>query len=96
MSSRMQNLTLASAQHLLNQGHITPDHHKKIVAKAMQMKPMKMPGQPKPYKPPAAFGSLAKGVATPLPTPGAQAPIPGVGGGPPVIPPGMASGYDDQ
>ena len=80
--SRMQNLTLASAQHLLNQGHITPVHHKKIVA-AVKFPKMKMPTQAKPFKPPGGFGSLAKQVATPLPVPGAMASIPGVNTQPP-------------
>jgi hypothetical protein len=73
----MRNLTLASAKHLLNMGHITPAHHKRIVAAAAAPS-LKMPTQPKPMKPPAGFGSLAKPVA-PLPQPGMAASIPGIG-----------------
>jgi len=94
--SRMRNLTLASAKHLLNQGHITPAHHQKIVAAAGLPKMPMMPKLPKMQQKaaPGGFGSLAKG-AGPMMQQG-QAPIPGVSGGPPVIPPGMASGYEDQ
>lgn len=97
--SRMHNLTLASAKHLLNQGHITPAHHAKIVAASAAMPqmaaPQAMPTMPKPKKPPGGFGSLAKAAAPPLGQQ-AQSPIPGVGSGPPVIPPGMASGYQED
>lgn len=57
----MQNLTLASARHLLTQGHITPAHHARIVSAAKSPKKRKAaaPG----------FGSL-------VPQQG-QAPIPG-------------------
>ena len=92
--SRMRNLTLASAKHLLNQGHITPAHHQKIVAAAGLPKMPMMPKLPKMQKAaPRGFGSLARG-AMPMMQQG-QAPIPGVGSGPPVIPPGLASGYDE-
>ena len=97
--SRMHNLTLASAKHLLSQGHITPAHHQRIVASAMATPPTSptpptmptKPKMPKQAKPPGGFGSLAKGVAPVQ----AQAPIPGVSG-PSMTPPGMASGYEDQ
>ena len=93
--SRMRNLTLASAKHLLTQGHITPAHHAKIVAAAGLPKMPMMPKLPKMQKAAqGGFGSLAKG-AMPMMQQG-QAPIPGVGSGPPVIPPGLASGYEDQ
>lgn len=64
--SRMRNLTLASAKHLLSQGHITPQHHQKIIAAAMAApKIPKMPKAPKL----AAFGALGRPQQ-------AQAPIP--------------------
>ena len=92
--SRMRNLTLASAKHLLTQGHITPAHHAKIVAAAGLPKMPMMPKLPKMQKAAqGGFGSLAKGVM-PMMQQG-QAPIPGVSGGPPVIPAGLASGYDE-
>lgn len=77
MSTHMRNLTLASAKHLLSAGHITPQHHARIVASAAPKKPK---------KPPAArgFGSLAQS---------AQAPIPGVGSDPTTAPDGTSSGY---
>ena len=93
--SRMRNLTLASAKHLLTQGHITPAHHAKIVAAAGLPKMPMMPKLPKMQKAAqGGFGSLDKG-AMPMMQQG-QAPIPGVSGGPPVIPAGLASGYEDQ
>ena len=93
--SRMRNLTLASAKHLLTQGHITPAHHQKIVAAAGLPKMPMLPKMPKMQKAPGGFGSLAKSAATPMSMQQGQAPIPGISGGPPVIPPGMASGYDE-
>ena len=84
--SRMQNLTLASAKHLLTQGHLTPAHHAKIVA-AVKMPKMKMPGFPQPPKAPGGFGALAKNAAAPLPIPGAQPTIPGLNTS--IMPPGM-------
>ena len=94
--SRMRNLTLASAKHLLTQGHITPAHHQKIVAAAGLPTMPKLPKLPKMQKAaPGGFGSLAKAAVGPMMQQG-QAPIPGVSGGPPVIPPGMASGYDES
>ena len=94
--SRMRTLTLASAKHLLTQGHITPAHHAKIVAAAGLPKMPMMPKLPKMQQKavPGGFGSLAKAAAGPMMQQG-QAPIPGVGSGPPVIPPGLASGYDE-
>jgi hypothetical protein len=92
----MRNLTLASAKHLLTQGHITPAHHAKIVAAAGLPKMPTLPKLPKMQKAaPGGFGSLAKAAVGPMMQQG-QAPIPGVSGGPPVIPPGLASGYEDQ
>lgn len=63
MAQHLRNLTLASAKHLASQGHITPQHHARIVASV---------APPRRKKPPAArgFGSLAQQ---------AQAPIPGSG-----------------
>jgi hypothetical protein len=91
----MRNLTLASAKHLLTQGHITPAHHQKIVAAAGLPKMPTMPKLPKMQKAASGgFGSLARG-AGPMMQQG-QAPIPGIGNGPPVIPPGLALGYEDQ
>lgn len=93
--SRMQNLTLASAKHLLNMGHITPQHHKQIVAAAM--KPMKMPMKPPTTpapkinikKPPGvAFGSL--GGAGMLPGIGPQTMNAGQ-----MTPPDILSGGDE-
>lgn len=92
MSSRMRNLTLASAKHLLTMGHINKAHHDRIVSASAAPT---MPTMPK--MPASPFGSLAKKkktVAAPMFPQQAQAPIPGVGG-PSVIPPGMSSGYDD-
>lgn len=59
----MRNLTLASAKHLLTQGHITPAHHARIVAAVAPHK----------RKPPAApgFGSLAQQAQAPIPAVGA-------------------------
>lgn len=80
--SNMRNLTLASAKHLMTQGHITPAHHAAIVAAV----------KPKRHKQAAArtFGSMIPQQA--------QAPIPAVGmpGAEPGIPMGAASGYDGQ
>ena len=92
--SRMNNLTLASAQHLMNQGHITPQHHAKIKAAVMKMPKMGFAKSPAPKlnvpKKPVAniFGAL--GGMSPQQ---AQAPIPGVGDEPSVTPPGTSSGY---
>jgi hypothetical protein len=75
----MRNLTLASAKHLLNMGHITPAHHAKIVAASTMPKMATMPKPPK-----AAFGALAApppglqpGVQG-MPQPGAAPQIPGL------------------
>lgn len=78
MAQHMQALTLASARHLLNQGHITPQHHARIAASVGAVK--------KPKKPPAVrgFGSLAQQ---------AQAPIPGIGSDPTTAPAGTSSGF---
>lgn len=46
----MRNLTLASAKHLLQQGHISPTQHRKIVRKAKTA--------PSPMADETAFGSL--------------------------------------
>lgn len=80
MSNHMNALSLASAKHLLNQGHITPAHHARIVAAVSQLR--------KPKKPQAVagFGSLAGAQQ-------AQAPVPGIGAAPSSIPDGTASGY---
>lgn len=78
--SIMRNLTLASAKHLMTQGHITPAHHAKIVAAVK-------PPSARPRKPHAsAFGSLVPQQA--------QAPIPGVAP-PQAIPTGTATGYEE-
>lgn len=53
----LKNLTLASAKHLVSQGHITPAHHKRIVKKiggASQSSGMRKADE----TPPGAFGSL--------------------------------------
>jgi hypothetical protein len=80
MLNHMKALTIASAKHLLTQGHITPAHHAAIVGSV----------KPKKLKPAATprFGSLAPQQA--------QAPVPAVGMGAPSIPAGTASGYDGQ
>jgi hypothetical protein len=94
--SRMRNLTLASAKHLLTQGHISPAHHQRIVAAAAAMPTLPtMPKMKKPQKPPGGFGSLAKMAAPPF-AQQAQTPIPGVGSGPPVIPPGIMAGNPED
>jgi hypothetical protein len=49
-SNTMRNLTMASAKHLLSQGHISKPHHAKIMAKAGSV-----PGAPKP----PALGAMA-------------------------------------
>lgn len=79
--SRMRNLTLASAKHLLSQGHITPQHHARIIAAATLPK---MPKMPKMAKPPG-FGQLAAPVLPPQGLPGGLAPA----AGPPRLPPGI-------
>lgn len=78
MSQHMQALTLASAKHLLNQGHITPAHHARIVASVGAVK------KPKRALAVQGFGSLAQS---------AQAPIPGIGSDPSTTPAGTSSGY---
>ena len=57
--SIMRNLTLASAKHLMSMGHITPDHHARIVASA---------GKSRKTRP---FGSMAPQQAQ-APIPGAM------------------------
>ena len=97
--SRMRNLTLASAKHLLTGGHISPDHHKRIVDAANKIPGM--PTMPKMPKPPGKFGSLAKAkkkmpVAA-LPAFTQQPPPPMTGmGGPAMAPPGLPPGYDQE
>jgi len=44
-SNTMRNLTMASAKHLLSQGHISKPHHAKIMT---NMKAGGVPGAPKP------------------------------------------------
>lgn len=76
----MRALTLASAKHLMTQGHITPQHHARIVAAVAPVKPKRR-------TPPAmrGFGSLAQQ---------AQAPIPGIGPSDPTTTPAdTSSGY---
>jgi hypothetical protein len=77
--SNMRNLTLASAKHLLTQGHITPAHHAQIVD-AVRPKKIKQPAT-------RVFGSLAQQAQAPIPAimPGGMAQIPA----------GTSSGYDD-
>jgi hypothetical protein len=87
--SHMRNLTLASAKHLLSQGHITPAHHAKIIAAASIPKMLTMPKMPA-----GPFGALAKKPAVPPPVPagmpGAPAAVPGVSGAMGnVLPPGF-------
>jgi hypothetical protein len=91
--SRMRNLTLASAKHLLSQGHITPAHHQRIVAAAMAAPKLPTaPKMPKMPKPPVGFGSLGKAAGM-LPQQ-AQAPIPtNVGDIGASIPAGTSSDY---
>jgi hypothetical protein len=90
----MRNLTLASAKHLLTQGHITPAHHQRIVAAASAPTLPKMPTMPgmgKPKKPPAGFGSLT---APPSLVPQqVQAPTPGYDSSIATPPPGLPPGY---
>jgi hypothetical protein len=91
---RMRNLTLASAKHLLSQGHITKAHHQKIMDSMAAPTMPKMPKMPK--GPGLNFGALSK-MAAPLPQPGMQASLPGVangGGSQPFITPGMVPGYE--
>lgn len=42
----LRNLTLASAQHLVNQGHISKPHHAKIAAAAKVKAPAMAPNKP--------------------------------------------------
>lgn len=85
----MRNLTLASAKHLMQAGHITERQHASIVNKvsgsAASREMASMERQAKRKKPPAArgFGSLVQQ---------AQAPIPGAPPGADT-PDGTASGY---
>jgi hypothetical protein len=76
----MRALTLASAKHLMNQGHITPEHHARIVAAVSPTKPIRRQKAPQGIR---GFGSLAQQ---------AQAPIPGISG-PAATPDGTSSGY---
>lgn len=85
--SRMRNLTLASAKHLLSQGHITQAHHNSIVKAAGAPTMPKMPTMPQ--APAGAFGALAKPKkpkAVAMPMQQAQTPIPGIGNQPPTDP----------
>lgn len=59
MKSALRNLTLASAKHLLGQGHISPSQHKRI---AKKMKAAPMPEEPLEQPP----GSLSPMVAPPM------------------------------
>ena len=73
--SALKNLTLASAKHLMTQGHISPGSHKKIVKKvkaAGHQQPMPQPTPP-PMEPPAApsFGALDGGMGMGAGAPGA-------------------------
>lgn len=61
--SNMRNLTLASAKHLMNEGHITQAHHARITRK------LKMPSPVKPRM----FGSLMPQQAQ-APIPGVEGP----------------------
>ena len=92
MMPHMKNLTLASAKHLLNQGHITPAHHQKIVAAATAMPKM-------PKMPTGSFGQLAKPkkVAAIAPVLGQQAQpqIPGIGSQPQTDPYSILGGPAD-
>lgn len=76
-------LTLASAAHLLQQGHITKPKHDEIVAKVRAVAPIRR--QKPPRMPAMGFGSLAQPQQ-------AQAPIPGISG-PAATPDGTSSGY---
>lgn len=53
----MRNLTIASAKHLLNEGHLTQAHHARITRK------LKLPAPVKPRM----FGSLAQQAQAPIP-----------------------------
>lgn len=88
----MRNLTLASAKHLMTQGHITPAHHARIVSSIVgppataletvrEHMAFRTPAKRKKAPPVRGFGSLAQQ---------AQAPIPGSG----VVPVGTATGYE--
>jgi hypothetical protein len=82
--SHMRNLTLASAKHLLSQGHINKAQHDKIASAVAIPAAPKLPTIP---KMPNSFGSLsAKKMVAPFPQPGAQASLPGVGSGQPSLP----------
>jgi hypothetical protein len=89
--SRMNSLTLASAQHLRTMGHITPAHHAQIKASvttgpaaAKEMAGMERQAK---RKKPRPFGSMIPQQA--------QAPIPEdpMGQG---VPAGTATGYGDD
>ena len=60
----LRNLTLASAKHLVTQGHISKAHHAKIMAKvkAPAMAPNKPPALPKANAPVQAFHPTDPGV----------------------------------
>lgn len=79
--SAMRNLTLASAKHLVSQGHITKAHHAKI-QKAMKA-PMPAAMSPGPPMPPA------------MPPMGAAGPVGGGMGMPPDGAPGVPMGALD-
>lgn len=84
----MHNLTLASAKHLMMMGHITPEHHAKIVH-AVKMKKMAFAKSPAPK---LSFGSMKPQQAqVPIPAVGMPGPVPGLAG----TPAGTSSGYDD-
>lgn len=63
MAQHLNALTIASAKHLLSQGHITPQHHARIVKgiapKAKRAAPVR------------GFGSLAPVEPAPVTPPGA-------------------------
>jgi hypothetical protein len=91
--AQMRNLTLASAKHLVNQGHISPAKHAKIKL-AVGPKPPKMaqPGMGAPKSPVKFMPPVAQPIDPNAPPPvpqmgaldAAQGPMPG---GAPQMPP---------
>lgn len=69
MDARTKNLTLASAKHLLTQGHITRPHHDRIV-KAVSAAPPAAAARA-PMRPPMSMGPPQAGMLSGLSAPSA-------------------------